>query len=156
HRLRILSSVAPNWMQITAARLPLDTVIASFDPAEDTTETAARLAAVGQDPKGIEPTMRSATALNVPAGGTQVVWQQQTPGTIGQLDMHAPPGTEIPTGLRLRAYWDDAAVPQVDVPLDDFFGAALGSGAKNLAFGQDGDRYYCYFPMPFQRRARLE
>jgi hypothetical protein len=47
-------------------------------------------------------------------------------------------------------------VPQVDVPLDDFFGAGLGRGAKSLAFGKDGDRYYCYFPMPFQRDARLE
>ncbi len=156
HRLRILSTVVPNWMHVTAARLPLDAVINSFDPSIDASATVARLAAVGPDPKGILPTIGTATNLNVPAGGTQVVWQEQGSDTIVQMELHAPAGLEIPIGLRLRAYWDDVATPQVDVPLDDFFGAGLGLGAKSLAFGKDGDGYYCYFPMPFQRNARLE
>ena len=155
-RLRISTSHVPNWLHVTAARLPLDTAISSFDPAVDTTETAARLAAVGQDPKGIAPTISAVTDLTVPAAGTQVVWERHAGGTIVQLELHAPSAVEIPLGLRLRAYWDEAAAPQVDAPLDDFFGAGLGAGAKSLAFGQDGDRYYCYFPMPFQGSARLE
>lgn len=155
-RLRISTSTVPNWVHVTAARLPLDAMIASFDPAVDTTEAAAQLEAAGADPKGIVPTIHAAVDLNVPAAGTQVAWEQHAAGTVVQLELHAPPGVEIPTELRLQAYWDDPAAPQVDVPLDDFFGAALGLGAKSLAFGQDGDRYYCYFPMPFQRSARLQ
>ena len=156
HRLRILTSVVPNWVHVTAARLPLDAGITSFDPTVDTTGTAARLTAAGQDPKGIAPTVRASVDLDIPAGGTQVAWEDHAAGTVVQLELHAPAGAEIPTGLRLQAYWDNPAAPQVDVPLDDFFGAGLGLGAKSLAFGQDGDRYYCYFPMPFQRGARLE
>ena len=156
HRLRIFTTVVPNWVHVTAARLPLDVAISSFDPAVDTTATAARLAAAGQDPKGIMPTVRAATTLNVAVAGSQVVWEQHAGGTIVQLELHAPAGAAIPIGLRLRAYWDDVAAPQVDVPLDDFFGAGLGAGAKSLAFGQEGDLYYCYFPMPFERHARLE
>src|SRR6185369_16697464 len=68
---------------------------------------------------------------------------------------HPPSGAQIPVGLRLQAFWDDSPAAHIDTPLDDFFGAALGPGARSLAFGQDGDRYYCYFPMPFHRRARL-
>src|SRR6185295_15492272 len=62
----------------------------------------------------------------------------------------------VPTGLRLRGTFDDAAAPQVDAPLDDLFGASLGAGARSFAFGRDGDRYYCWFPMPFSSAARLE
>jgi hypothetical protein len=155
-RLRISTSTVPNWVHVTAARLPLDAPIASFDPAVDTTGASAQLAAAGVDPKGIVPTIHAAVALNVPAAGTQVAWAQHAAGTVVQLELYAPPGVAIPIGLRLQAYWDEAAVPQVDVPLDDFFGAALGLGARSLAFGQDGDRYYCYFAMPFQRSARIE
>ena len=33
--------------------------------------------------------------------------------------------------------------------------ASLGPAARSLAFGRDGDRFYCYFPMPFRSRARI-
>lgn len=155
HRLRISTSNVPNWVHITAARLPADTVIDSFDPDADTTAAAAQVAAVGEDPKSIAPTIETAIDLDVPATGMQVAWQHDGPGTIVRLELHAPAGVDIPIGLHLQAYWDDAPTAQVDVPADDFFGASLGHGAHSLAFGQDGDRYYCYFPMPFHRSARL-
>lgn len=74
-----------------------------------------------------------------------------------RIELEAPPGTEIPLGLHLQAFWDGAPTPQVDTPLDDFFGASLGPGARSLAFGQNlgGDHYYSYFPMPFEQHARI-
>ena len=57
--------------------------------------------------------------------------------------------------VRLRITWDDAASPAVDAPLGMFFGAgAFGPAPVNaIPIGVDGDRLYCYFPMPFASRA---
>jgi hypothetical protein len=68
----------------------------------------------------------------------------------------APAGASIPLDLRLQATWDGASQPQVDVPLDELFGAALGEAAQGFALGREGDRFYCYFPMPFLASARIE
>jgi D-arabinan exo alpha-(1,3)/(1,5)-arabinofuranosidase (non-reducing end) len=46
--------------------------------------------------------------------------------------------------------------PQVDTPLDQLFAAALGDAAEGYALGRQGDHFYCYFPMPFLRSARIE
>lgn len=155
HRLRILTSTVPNWVQITYAKLPPEQSIESFDPSADTSAAAAVLEAVGSDPKSRTPTSTDTMALNVAPGAVQTVWQRDGAGAILRLELLAPAGAEIPTRLRLQATWDDAAAPQVDAALDDFFGAGLGPAARSLAFGRDGDRFYCYFTMPFRSRARI-
>ena len=60
--------------------------------------------------------------------------------------------------LVLRMYWDGEATPSMEAPLGDFFGLGLGeyftfealplSSAPNHALNS-------YFPMPFQKRARI-
>jgi Protein of unknown function (DUF2961) len=60
--------------------------------------------------------------------------------------------------LVLRMYWDGEPTPSVEAPLGDFFGLGLGdyfvyestplSAAPQRALN-------CYFPMPFQKHARL-
>jgi len=60
--------------------------------------------------------------------------------------------------LVLRAYWDGAAEPAIEVPLGDFFGqgwcrfAQLGSTA--IAANPHGG-FNSYWPMPFPRSGRL-
>jgi hypothetical protein len=154
HRLRILTSTAPNWVQITYALLPPEQSIASFDPLADTSAAAAVLAAAGQDPRPTAVLPVAEIDLGLPPGA-EVTWSRSGPGIIKRLELLAPAGAEIPTGVRLLATWDGADVPQVDAPLDDLFGAALGLAAHSLAFGRDGDRFYCYFAMPFRSDARL-
>lgn len=62
--------------------------------------------------------------------------------------------------LVLRMYWDDEQEPSVEVPLGDFFGIGHGM-RKNFASGplsmspEDGRGFNCYFPMPFEKRARI-
>jgi hypothetical protein len=154
-RLRITTSKIIDWMQITWASLPPDAAVESFDPAADSGPTAAALAAVGSDPKDVEPSEVEEVDLAIDSGGSDVVWERSRGGTILRLELLAPPGSDIPVRLRLRAVWDDAEQPQVDAPLDGLFGADLGAAARSLAFGRDGDRFYFYFPMPFHRAARL-
>lgn len=61
----------------------------------------------------------------------------------------------------LRMWWDDEEQPSVEVPIGDFFG--LGHNmVKNFVSlplqmsPEDGRSFNCWFPMPFQKNARIE
>lgn len=59
--------------------------------------------------------------------------------------------------LWLRFYWDGEAAPAVDVPIGPFFGSGLGPAPVTaVPLGIDGDRLYCYWPMPFGSEMRVE
>ena len=55
----------------------------------------------------------------------------------------------------LRAYWDGADEPAVEVPVGDFFGQGWGEFAQvsslSIAVNPHGG-FNCYWPMPFARR----
>ncbi len=58
----------------------------------------------------------------------------------------------------LRMYWDDEATPSVETPIGDFFGLGLGEyftyQSYPLAVGST-KALNSFFPMPFQKRARI-
>lgn len=60
--------------------------------------------------------------------------------------------------LVLRMYWDGEATPSVEAPIGDFFGLGLGDyhtyQSIPLSVGSD-KALNCFFPMPFQRHARI-
>jgi len=60
--------------------------------------------------------------------------------------------------LMLRIYWDNETAPSVEAPLGDFFGLGLGEYHKweseLLSVGSD-KALNCFFPMPFQKHARI-
>jgi len=59
--------------------------------------------------------------------------------------------------ITLRAYWDDDKEPAILSPAGDFFGYAWGEPAmKSLLVGTSDGTAYCYFPMPFDKSARIE
>ena len=61
-------------------------------------------------------------------------------------------------GLWIKMYWDGESVPSVNAPLGEFFGSGLGEQnieALPLGMSTTGD-YYCYFPMPFNTRAKIQ
>lgn len=56
--------------------------------------------------------------------------------------------------LDIRIRWDDDKNPAIDCPIEDFFGYAFGAPAmESLLLGAKGGLRYCYFPMPFDRKA---
>jgi len=70
-------------------------------------------------------------------------------------------------GLVLRAFWDGATTPSIEVPLGDFFGVANGQlrPIQSLAFTVNPGNnrcwmeswgFNCYLPMPFASGARIE
>lgn len=59
--------------------------------------------------------------------------------------------------LDIRITWDQESQPAVHCPVADFFGFAFGRiSMKSLLLGSDGIKNYCYFPMPFDRSAKIE
>jgi hypothetical protein len=59
--------------------------------------------------------------------------------------------------LDIRITWDDELNPAIDCPAADFFGYAFGKASmSSLLLGSDGTRDYCYFPMPFDNKAKIE
>lgn len=113
------------------------------------------------------------TAINVPAGSSRKTIRfdgSLAPGkslTLAKIDQ---PGriAAIKIGpaaafsgkdrdVMLRITWDGEKTPAVLCPAGDFFGYAWGvpsTGARLL--GTHGDENYCYFPMPFERSAKIE
>ena len=57
----------------------------------------------------------------------------------------------------LRMTWDGDKRPSVLVPAGDFFGFSWGEpAARGLLFGTSGDTCYAWFPMPYDKSARIE
>src|SRR5215831_10261128 len=61
--------------------------------------------------------------------------------------------------LTLRMYWDGEEHPSVECPIGDFFG--IGHGVDRpftslpIRVSSDGRGRNCYWPMPFQKKARV-
>ncbi len=59
--------------------------------------------------------------------------------------------------LLLRMYWDGESNPSVECPVGDFFGNGFQyTHWTSLPLGMSSGGYYCYFPMPFAKGARIE
>lgn len=57
----------------------------------------------------------------------------------------------------LRAGWDNDQVPAINCPVSDFFGYAFGKPSmRSMLSGVKNGVHYCYFPMPFEKKAYLE
>ena len=73
----------------------------------------------------------------------------------------SPPASagDLLTNLWLRIAFDDETNPSVFAPVGSFFGVGQFASyfTRALPVGLDaGTNFYCYFPMPFARRARVQ
>jgi hypothetical protein len=128
------------------------------------TEKARTLfASAGQDisayvvPEGgkVEPKMAKVT---LKAGQSSTIFDADRPGRI--VGIRISPAEALAGKDRdivLRAYWDGDTQPAILSPAGDFFGYAWGEPAtKSLLLGTADGVDYCYFPMPFEKSARIE
>ena len=59
--------------------------------------------------------------------------------------------------IDLKITWDDDKQPAIYLPLADFFGYAYGkTSMQSLLIGSAKNVDYCFFPMPFDQRAKIE
>jgi len=82
------------------------------------------------------------------------------PGTLRHVWMALLPGPpEAMRALGLEVFYDDAAEPSVSVPCLDFFASPHGrlvAFDSALVSVHEGRGVNAYYPMPFQRRVRVE
>lgn len=65
---------------------------------------------------------------------------------------------EVLQGVILKMYWDNSIVPQVDVPLGDFFCMSTGvmKPFENHFFSTtEGRSFSCCIPMPFKKHCKI-
>ncbi len=105
-----------------------------------------------------DTTGKNSDYVTVPIGKTQMLAEMEGPGVIARIWVTI--ASRDPFFLRrilLRMYWDDETNPSVEVPIGDFFGTGF-EYKHHLAqyVGMSSGGYYCYFPMPFNKSARVE
>src|SRR3990172_9733677 len=96
--------------------------------------------------------------INILEGKTSVLAKMEGPGVITRIWITID--SRDPYFLRrilLRMYWDDEENPSVEVPVGDFFGTGFEYKQYISQFvGMSSGGYYCYFPMPFNKSAKIE
>ena len=59
--------------------------------------------------------------------------------------------------MDIKITWDDEKYPAIYCPVADFFGYAFGrTSMQSLLLGSRNNTNYCWFPMPFDRSAKIE
>lgn len=133
--------------------------IQTFTGAEDTSTVRALWERAGEDPKESAGNRVISGTLSLATGETATLAEIVGAGSIASLKLWpTTPTEEMLNQTWLRIYWDEENLPSVDAPLGLFFGSGLGEAAvRGLLIGMEpGGSYYCYFPMPYWRAARLE
>lgn len=96
--------------------------------------------------------------ISIPTGDTATIMNVSGPGIIARMWMTV--GSSDPYYLRqilILMYWDGESSPSVEVPLGDFFGTGFRYKQWISRFlGMSSGGFYCYFPMPFEKSARIE
>ena len=101
----------------------------------------------------------NADARPIEPGATLTLMDENGPGLISHIWITI--ASDDPNHLKalvLRMYWDGESAPSVETPVGDFFGLGLGDyylyESIPLAVGSN-KALNCYFPMPFQKHARI-
>ena len=96
--------------------------------------------------------------ISIAAGNSATIMDVRGPGAIARIWMTV--GSPDPYYLRrilIRMYWDGETTPSVEAPLGDFFGTGFGYKQYVSRFvGMTSGGFISYFPMPFNKSARIE
>ena len=101
----------------------------------------------------------NADARPVAPGETLTLLDENGPGLITHIWVTI--ASDDPYHLKalvLRAYWDGETTPSVEAPIGDFFGLGLGDYHlyQSIPLQVSSDKALnCFFPMPFQKHARI-
>jgi hypothetical protein len=154
-----------HFYQVEVRRYAPGTRVRTFRPQDlqDYRETINEVMAVLADPDAnLTPTStREPVPINLtlePGAGAEAV-ELQGPGALERLELRleAPDRSKALRQTVLRIYADGHAVPQVESPLGDFFGAAPGMNPyQSLPFTvRPNGRMFSRWVMPFADSIRI-
>jgi hypothetical protein len=158
-----------HFYQINYAQYPPGFVIPSYKDSSSAFEAqvlekVTRLfASTGSDitpylvPDGTQ-LERTAVRQTLRPGEAATLFERHKPGRI--VGVKLGPASVFEGKDRdvvLRMYWDGDPQPAVASPVGDFFGYSFGQAAvRSILFGTADDMNYAYFPMPFEKSAKIE
>ncbi len=159
-RCRIALSMKPEFFQITSRRYDADTKVQPFSQTRNVDNWDRQWSAenLGKDPKGVNATHAYKSSASVSPEKTEDLLVIEGAGAIWSIRIKIEPFEQrVIDNLYLKAWWDDEDKASIDVPVNEFFGAYyIHDTPRSLLIGRDdGDYYYCYFPMPFWSKARI-
>ncbi|MGV8093179.1 MAG: glycoside hydrolase family 172 protein [Mangrovibacterium sp.] len=108
------------------------------------------------DQAGIKQIIKN---VSLKAGETLPVFEMKKGGRI--VGIEVVPQIQLNNRFKdliFRTWWDNEPVAAINCPFTDFFGYAFGKpSVRSLLSGvrEDGT-HYCYLPMPFDTKAKLE
>ncbi|MFQ6097160.1 MAG: glycoside hydrolase family 172 protein, partial [Armatimonadota bacterium] len=155
----------PRFYQITYFTFPEATDVDGFRMRLTAAETHRLEEAVrawnAAGPEDVEkrPSLRVMKGeQRVEPGAVLTLDDIEGPGVIRQIVLELEASARfIQRQVVIRAFWDDEDSPSILCPVGDFFASGWGQQeAVGLPIGTRHGVYYCRFPMPFARRARLE
>ena len=139
--------------------------VTTFTGSEDSSAVRSQWNNCGLDPKGVPDARTRIGTVSIANGSTVTLIDESGPGSISRIKLTIPRlatidgvSKEILWGTRLRITWDNAPTPQVDAPIGPLFAYfEPGSLSRSLLIGAtSASQLYCYFPMPFGTRARVQ
>src|SRR5579871_784950 len=158
---------------LVAAGAPVETPPATWRPTD--APPADVLALVDQAGNDIAPSGDGVTTaagdadLPASAGAVVSLWSTSTgPAAVRALRFDVPAASAEALGRAvIRITWDDRALPSVEAPVALFFGAGtlynrdgreylVRAFPVSVRFANGTASLASYFPMPFQRAARVE
>lgn len=151
------------YYQITYRKFQPDTQVQQFrwNPERDESEALAKARSIwrnaGLSPwTDLENIIEKDLDVDIEPNSCKSLFEIAGSAVIYGLELFA----QDPDGLWLQMFWDGAASPDVDVPIGPFF-ASGGSGkpkrdVQGLWVGCAKGLYYCYFPMPFRKAAKIQ
>jgi hypothetical protein len=96
--------------------------------------------------------------FRIKPGETKTVFELKKGGRIAGIELYPANSFEGPAkSMDIKITWDNESIPAVYCPVADFFGYAFGkSSMRSLLLGSRDNINYCYFPMPFDKSAKIE
>jgi hypothetical protein len=138
-------------------------------PQEDSPTVRSQWTRLGDDPKPTAGNVTVSNTVTISKGKSAVLAELRGAGSIASLKLRLDPyGRKQFYHAILRIYWDGEKHPAVEMPVGLFFGGGGETYANckhvpemslnTLFYGFDGTNheFYCYWPMPYWRSARLE
>ena len=165
----IIRAPKVQFYQINYATYPPDTAIQTFDSsAPDMSGTPMQqaqraMSLAGRDmsalvvPEGT-PLQTTKTTRSLAPGKSVTLFDSRKGGRIAGIRLF--PASALAgkdRAITLKITWDGDKEPAVLCPAGDFFGYSWGDpAARSLLVGSNEGVAYCYFPMPFDKSAKIE
>lgn len=141
--------------QIGYRLYPKGTMVTSFSDhlSKRERKDLGHIAALWVKPEDILRGKKQTREVVVDPGQTQAIGKWSKGGRIQGIELDTTGAQDC----RLRIFWDGESQPAVDCPVPQFFGYAFQQPAmQSLLIGCRDGKNYVYFPMPFDRSARIE